>query len=129
MGQALEYVKSYEYVEYYMHEHLSHTTTADILTSSTRRTFGRVISVLKKLRNMGYKTYGSLYHSNLLSIANYASALWGYKEHQGSRVLINKVGSFDLGTHTFMGIAVLYIELDWLDISHSRWIEMLRFKN
>ena len=28
-----------------------------------------------------------------------------------------------------MPTAVLYTELDWTDIRHSRWLEMVRFKN
>ena len=77
MGQELKYVDTYKYLGYHVHEHLTHTTTADILTTSARRAFGRVIGIFKKLKNMGYKTYESLYESNILPIANYASAIWG----------------------------------------------------
>ena len=78
---------------------------------------------------MGHKTYESLYESKILSIANYSSAVWGYKEHHGSRVLFNKIGRFYLGTYTFMPTAALYLELDWQDIRHTRWLEILRYKN
>lgn len=105
---------AYKYLGYHIQEQLSPATTADILTTSARRAFGRIISVFKKLKNMGYETYESLYESNILSIANYSSAIWGFKEHQGSRILFNKVGRFYLGTHTFMPTAALYLELDWL---------------
>ncbi len=38
------------------------------------------------------------------------------------------VGKFYLGTHIFMPTAALYLELDWLDIKHSRWLEIIRLK-
>ena len=118
-------MEAYKYLGYHVHEHLSHAITADILNMSARRAFGRVIGVFKKLKNMGYKTYGSLYESNILPIANYASAIWGFKEHQGSCVLFNKVGKFYLGTHIFMPTATLYLELNLLDIKHTCWLEII----
>ena len=50
MDQDLMYVDTYKYLGYHIHEHLTHTTTADILTTSARRVFGRVIGVFKKLK-------------------------------------------------------------------------------
>ncbi len=129
MGQGLEYVSSYKYLGYYMHEHLSHAKMVDVLTGSAKRAFGRVINIFHKLRNMGYRTYESLYTSNILSIANYASGVWGFKEFQNARVLQNKIGRFYLGTHTFTPLAAIGLELDWLDIRFTRWLEMLRLKN
>ena len=129
MGQELMYVDTYKYLGYHMHEYLSHDTTVEILTSSARRAFGRVINVFKKLKNMGHKTYESLYQANILSIANYSAGLWGYKEYSCTRTLFNKVGKFYLGTHTFMPTSALNLELDWTDIRHTRWLEMIRLKN
>ena len=112
-----------------MNEHLSHVKTVDVLTGSAKRAFGRVINTFHKLRNMGHRTYESLYTSNILSIANYASGVWGFKEYQNARVLQNKIGRFYLGTHTFTPLAAVGLELDWLDIRFTRWLEMLRLKN
>ncbi len=129
MGQELEYVSSYKYLGYYMHEHFNQTKTIYVLTGSARRDFVRLISTFNKFRNMGHRTYESLYTSNILSIANYASGVWGFKEFQNARVLQNKVGRFYLGTHTFTPLAAVGLELDWLDIKYTRWLEMLRLKN
>ena len=59
---------------------------------------------------MGYKTCKLLYESNIVPIANYASAICGFEEQQGSRVLFNKVGKFYLGTHIFMPTPALYLK-------------------
>ena len=129
MGQELEYVSTYKYLGYYMHEHINHMKTVDILTGSAWRAFGRVVSTFHKLKNMGYKTFETLYTSNILSIANYASGVWGFKEYQSARVLQNKIARFYLGTHTFTPLAAIGLELDWLDIRFVCWLEMLRLKN
>ena len=73
INQELEYVSSYKYLKYYMHEYLSHDKSVEILTGGARRAFDRVVSTFHKLKDMGYKTFESLYTSNILSIANYAS--------------------------------------------------------
>ena len=128
-GQKLEYVDTYKYLGYHMHEHLSHSKTVEILTSSAKRAFGWVVNILKRLGNMGYKTYETLIHSNVFSIANYGAGLWGFKEHHANRVLQNTIERYYLGTHRFTPLAATYIEMDWADNRHIHWIEMLRLKN
>ena len=120
---------SYKYLGYHMHEHLKHQKTVEILTSSAKRAFGKIINMFKKLGNMGYKTYTTLYNSNILSIANYASGVWGFQEFKECRVLQNKVIRFFLGTHVFTPLAALYCEMGWMDIRHTRWTEVLRLNN
>ena len=78
-GQELQYVKTYKYLDYYIHEHLKHTQTTEILTGSAKRAISKIINMFKHLRNMGYKTYTTLYNSNILSIANYVGGVWGFK--------------------------------------------------
>ncbi len=34
-----------------------------------------------------------------------------------------------MGTHIFMPTAALYLEVDWLDIKHTCWLEIVRLKN
>ena len=74
MGQELKYGSMYKYLDYHIQEFLSHETAAEILTSSARRAFGRIVGVFKKLKNMGHRTFEALYESNILSIANYATS-------------------------------------------------------
>ena len=112
-----------------MHEHLSHCKTVEILTSSAKRAFGRVINIFKWLGHMGHKTYETLIQSNVFSIANYGAGLWGFKDQQANRVLQNTIERYYLGTHRFTPLAATHIEMDWADNKHIHWIEMLRLKN
>ena len=83
----------------------------------------------KKLGNMGYNTFDTLYKSNIIPIANYASGVWGFKEFSEAKVFQNKMGRFYLGTHRFTPLAATCTEMDWLDIRQARWVEMIRLKN
>ena len=74
-GQELEYTEAYKYLGYWVHKHLSHSKTVEVLTTSARRAFGRVINMFKSLGNMGHKTFHTLYDSNIASIANCASGV------------------------------------------------------
>ena len=82
-----------------------------------------------KLKNMGHKTFETLYTSNVLSTANYSAGVWGYGEFREPRSMKNRIGRFYLGTHNFTPLSAFQAELDWLDIRHSRWIELARYQN
>ena len=41
----------------------------------------------------------------------------------------NRIERFYLGTHNFMPLAAFLAELDWLDIRHCRWLEIIRYQN
>ncbi len=129
MNEALEYTRTYKYLGYHIQEHLSQEETAEILTKSAKRAFGRIISMFYTLKNMGYGTYMTLYNTNIMPIANYASGIWGYKDYQCARMLQNKCHRFYLGTHTFTPTSAVCIEMDTIDIRNKRWIEMVRLKN
>ncbi len=91
--------------------------------------FGRIINMFYQLKDMGYGTYNTLYHANVMSIANYASGIWGYLDYNNSRMLQNKCNKFYLGTHIFTPTAAVNIEMDEPDIRSLRWVEMVRLKN
>ena len=49
---------------------------------------------------MGYNTYNTLYNSNIIPIANYASGVWGFKEHHEVKKSISKPNGEVLSGHT-----------------------------
>ena len=127
--ETLNYTSTYKYLGYHLNEHLSHTKTVETLTSSAQRSFGRVVQLFKGLKNMGIRTFETLYHSYVVPIMNYSSAVWGYKEFHDAQVLKNRVGRFYLGVNKFTPVAATSLELDWLDPKFVRWLEILRYKN
>ena len=94
MGAQLEYTRLYKYLGYHIQEHLNHADTVAILMKSAKRAFGRVVNTFYKLKNMGFNTYKTLHESGVLSIVNYTSGVWGYKEYQEPRVFLNRCSCF-----------------------------------
>ncbi len=113
---------------YYIHEHLSFKTTMETLTKSASRSFGRVINIFKKMKNLGFKTYQTLYTSYVTSIMNYSSAIWGFAEQHKPQVLQNRVSRFQLGVNRYTAVAATSTEMDWLDPRFQRWLEILQYK-
>ena len=112
-----------------MNETLSLTPNIKALTSAASRSFGRIVNIFKQLKNMGIKTYETLYTTYVLPIMNYSSGVWGFKEYSQPQVLQNRVARFYMGVHRFTSVAVTQIELDWLDMRSWRWSEMIRLYN
>ena len=128
-NEKLNYTSTYKYLGYYLNQHLSHSNTIETLTSSAQRSIGRVVQLFKGLKNMGIRTFETLYRSYVLPIMNYGSAVWGFKEARESQVLQNRVGHFYFGVNKFTPVATTSLELDWLDPKFTRWLEILRYKN
>ncbi len=128
-NQELKYVSNYKYLGYIFNEHLAHRETVKTLTLSANRAFGRVVTIFKKLGNLGYKTYLTLFNTYILPILNYAAGLWGYVEQAEPQILQNRICRFYLGVNKFTPNPVTKLEMDIMDIKFSRWIEMARYKN
>ena len=128
-SEVLNYTSTYKYLGYYLNEHLSHETTVETLTTSAQRSFGRVVQLFKSIKNLGIRTFETLYPSYVVPIMNYGSAVWGFREYPKAQVLKNRVGRFYLGVNRFTPVAETSLELDWLDPKFSRWLEILRYKN
>ena len=129
MGENMLYVSDYKYLGCWVNEHDSFDKTVDALTSAAGRSYGRIVGLFKKLGDMGYYTFSTLYRSYILSVANYAAGVWGFKDYQAPRVLQNRVSRYYLGVHKFAAVPVTGIEMGYANIQLTRWQEMLRLHN
>ena len=125
----LNYTDSYKYLGYFVHEHLNNEHNVSVLTSAASRSFGRIHSSFKKLKNMGINTFETLCESYVYPIMNYASGAWGFDYFQKPQVLQNRISRFYLGIHRFAPVASTRIEMDWIECKELRWLEMLRLFN
>ena len=103
--------------------------TAETLTAAASRSYGRIVNIFRQLRNMGFKSYETLYSSYVTPILNYSSAVCGFGEQSCSQVLVNRIKRFYLGVNGFAPNSGVSIEFDWLDTKYMRWLEMLQFLN
>ncbi len=101
----------------------------EALTSAAARSYGRIVRLFKKLKNLGFKTYETLYQTYVIPVLNYAAEVWGYPDYNSPQVLQNRVSRFFLGVHKFTPVPATQIEMDWLDVRYLRWIDMVRYRN
>ena len=78
---------------------------------------------------MGCYTFSTLYHSYILPVANYGSAVSGFKDYPGTKVLKNRISQYFLGVHRFTPNASVSIEMDQMDVQQARWVEIMRYFN
>ena len=90
-NETLKYTSTYKYLGILFNEHLHDKLCVDALTGAATRSFRRIVNLFKALKNMGIKSYQSLYESYVLSILNFSSAVWGFSEQSAPQVLSNRI--------------------------------------
>ena len=108
---------------------MSNHRTVEALTSAASRSFGGIVNIFKKMGDMGYETYRTLYNSYVLPVANYAAGVWGLKNYPAPEVLQNQIEQFYLGVHKIAPLAAIWIEKVLLNIGKTRRLEMIRLMN
>ncbi len=79
----LKKVDKYKYLGVYLDEYLDYQTIANTLSGTAGRALGNVFAKFKSFRNVGFKTYGKLYHSGVVPILDYCSGVWDFtQKHQ-----------------------------------------------
>ncbi len=62
-------------------------------------------------------------------MANYGAGVWGYHHYSAPQVLQHRINRYYLGVNRYAANAVTSIEMDVMDITHARWLELLRYFN
>ncbi len=88
-SQELMYVDRYKYLGVIFDECLSPKPVSEALTSSASQSFGRIVTMFRKLKNMGIRTYETLCTSYVSPILNYGAGVWGFQELSDPHVLQN----------------------------------------
>ena len=108
---SLEYKDEYKYLGIYLDEHLYFTSCINILADSGSRALSALISKLKTLKSTRYKTYTSLFNSQVATILDYCSSIWGFKKASQCDNVQNKAIRYFLGVHKFTPIPALWGEM------------------
>ena len=64
-----------------------------------------------------------------MPVANYGARVWGFKDFTAPQVLQHRINKFYLGVGRYIANSATSIEMDVMDICHSRWLEILRYAN
>ena len=108
---------------------MNNDKTVEALTLTAARSFGRIVNIFKKMGDIRYQTYDTLCHSYILPVANYAAGVWGFKDYPTPQVLQNRITRFFLGVHRFAPVLATKLEMDWLDMKHYHWLDIMRLYN
>ncbi len=128
-GSEMEYVSNYKYLGCWINEFDKDDKTVEALTATAGCSFGHIVDIFRKVGDLGHKSFNTLYVSYVLPLANYATAVWGFKDHPATWVLQNRIHRFYLGVHRFASVTATSIEMDQPLIRTTHWLEMLRFHN
>ena len=75
--QKLEKVGVYRYLGFNVDCHLCMTEGCDSLTKSGERALGALISKVKTINDVGYKTFEKLYKTCVIPVLDYCGGIWG----------------------------------------------------
>ena len=128
-GVTLDIVNQYKYLGTVFSEHLDFEITSSILAGAAGRALGAIISKFKTLKNVGYKTFNKMYHSQVVPIMEYGSGIWGY----GNSLLSNKIQfraiRYFLGVHPKTPLLALEGDMGWKSCRLRQHVNMIRFWN
>ena len=101
----------------------------NIFSDSGSRALGAWISKLKTLKSTRYKTYASLFNSQVATILDYCSSILGFKKASQCDNVQSKAIRYFWGVHKFTPIPALWGEIGWFSSKYRRYLCMLRFWN
>ena len=105
-NQNVEYISVFRYLGVHVNERLDYSCTADTLSKAGGRALGSVFSKIQNYREVGYKTYSKLYHSCVVSVIDYCSGIWGFKQFD----------KIDMVQNMGYGVSNSLIKLIWYKI-------------
>ena len=107
---TLQYTNTYKYLGLLLDQHLSFNDCIRTLADSGSRALGSVISKIKNLKDVRYKTYSTLYNTQMLPILNYCSSVRAHKKAKECDVQ-NKAIRYFMGVHGFTPVAAINGEM------------------
>ena len=126
----LNIVSEYKYLGVILDENITFTKCSKTLAKSWGRALSSIISKFKTFKDLGYKTYTSMYLSGVVPILDYGSSIWSYNaKNNHSNMIQNKASRYFLCVHNFTPIPALVGEMGWLPCKYRKMINTLRFWN
>ena len=88
-----------------------------------------MISKLKHLKDVRYKTFTTIFNSQIATILDYSSSIWSHKKAPECDVIQNKAMRYFLGVHGFTPVPALNGEMGWLPSRFRRYLNTIRLWN
>lgn len=127
--RVIERVEKYKYLGVYLDEYLDMENTANILSEAAGRALGAVISKFQKLRDVGFRTYTSMFNSGVVTVMDYCSEVWGYGRYENCNKLQNRAIRYFLGVHNKVPILAIQGDMGWVTPKYRSYLNMFRYWN
>jgi hypothetical protein len=127
--ENIDLVGSYKYLGVYIQENMKYDNMVDILSNSSSRALGALLSKYKIAGDMGYGTYQTLYNNCVIPVMDYGCEIWGYDDFNKNNMVQNRAMRYYLNVNRYCPIAGLYSDLGWIHSRYRHWLKMLLFWN
>lgn len=122
-------VDEYKYLGVTLDYSLSFEKCFESLSDSGGRALGAIINKFKLLKNVGYKTFTTLYKTGVKSVLHYGSTVWGSRKPSKLDCVQNRAMRYFLGVHRYTPIAAMLGDMGWFPLYIDQYIAVARYWN
>ena len=126
---SLDIVSVYKYLGVQFDENLNFETNAAVLADAAGKALGAIRSKLKILKECGFNSFSTLFDSGVLTIADYAAAIWGTKTFSKTEQVSYKAARYFLGVHRFAPVEALLGDMGWPTARKRHRLLILKYWN
>jgi hypothetical protein len=126
---VLKKVDSYKYLGFIIDKNLKMLQGLKSLSDAAGRALGGIIAKFRLLKGLGYDTYTKLYHTCVVPIMDYFSALWHPVKVADYNSVHFRAIRFYMGVPSRTPLLFLEGEMDWVMPSVRRKLEAIRLWN
>lgn len=119
----------YKYLGVTLDYSLSFEKHFKCLSDSGGRALGSIINKFKLLKNVGFKTFTTLYNSGVKSVVQYGSSVWGSIKTSKLDGVQNRAMRYFLGVHRYTPIAAMSGDMGWFPLYICQYIAVARYWN
>lgn len=113
-NEQLQIVEQYKYLGVIFSEKPKYTAAADAFAKAGGRAIGAAISKVHSYKEIGFKTFETVFNFCISPVLDYCSGVWGYNTYHGIDMIQNRAVRYFCGLHRFAPTIALKSELGWL---------------
>ena len=125
----LEKVNEYKYLGITLDYCLSLDKCFKCLADSGVRALGAIINKFKFLKNVGFKTFTTLFNTGVKTVLQYGSTVWGSRKANKLDNVQNRAMRYFLGVHKYTPVAALLGDMGWFPLYIEQYVSVARFWN
>ena len=116
-------MSSYKYLGITLSEYLDFNVTANVLAAAAGRALG---AILAKFKEFGKVAFTKLFESNVATVSEYASEVWGFGENVSCERIQQRASRFYLGVHPKTPTLALIGDIGWSTAQLKRHKNIMR---